>query len=571
MDYKDFEFYSILKNCIRLQTIRIFSEYFPNFFGYIRRIFLNFAIESNYNVMAKIQFRLSKKVLTDSGRSEIVINFSHQHLNMRAKSGLFVNPSFFEYFIDWRRTENNAKKYGLSIKRTNTDTISEEKAAKLGYELQECGDIVIRQRLENPDVIFHREQKKRLDALSNAIMDAFTNPSLDKDSLTKDWLKDIVERFNHPEKYQDAPIEKKTIYSIIEEYTKTPDRKTNQPLVESHARVFYVLSRAIARYAGYVRATDNSRKDFEFDIDDVTREDIEDFTDYLRHEKELAEDKPRLFEKLLAEYPQCVRKGRNVVEGRGENTIIKMRARLKSVFLYANMKGYTVNRPFEGVKIGTAKVGTPIYITIDERNQIADTDLASIWETMPKKERQLARMPIKTLMEQRDIFVFQCLIGCRVGDLLKMTERYIHNGILVYTPHKTLNEGEEAVQARVPLHPKALSLIRKYRGVDSKGRLFPFITAQRYNDAIKLIFKMAGITRNVEVRNARTGETEIVPINEVASSHLARRTFVGNAYFKVHDPNLIGKMSGHVEGSKAFQRYRKIEDSTLKEVIDLIG
>lgn len=82
---------------------------------------------------------------------------------------------------------------------------------------------------------------------------------------------------------------------------------------------------------------------------------------------------------------------------------------------------------------------------------------------------------------------------------------------------------------------------------------------------------MAGITRNVEVRNPRTGENEIVPINEVASSHLARRTFVGNAYFKVHDPNLIGKMSGHVEGSKAFKRYRKIEDDTLKEVIDLIG
>lgn len=51
----------------------------------------------------------------------------------------------------------------------------------------------------------------------------------------------------------------------------------------------------------------------------------------------------------------------------------------------------------------------------------------------------------------------------------------------------------------------------------------------------------------------------------------ARRTFIGNAYFKVQDPNLIGKMSGHVEGSSAFTRYRKIEDATLKEVIDLMG
>ena len=520
--------------------------------------------------MAKIDYRLSKKILTELGRSEIVINFSHQHLNMRAKSGIYVNPSFFEYYIDWKKTESNAKKYGINIERTNDETISRNKAAKFGYELQDSGIIKIRQRVITPEITYHQEQEERLDALEKAIMAAFQKCH-NKESLTKDWLKDVVDRYNNPEKYQDAPIEKKTIYDIIEEYTKTPDRKTNQPLVESHARVFYVLSRAIARYAGYIRATDNSRKDFEFDIDKVTRDDIEDFTDYLRHEKELAEDKPKIFEKLLSEYPQSVRKGRNVIEGRGENTIIKMRTRLKSVFQYCNMKGYTSNKPFEGITIGTAKVGTPIYITIDERNQIAEADLATIWETMPKKERQLARMPIKTLIEQRDIFVFQCLIGCRVGDLLRMTDKYIHDGILVYTPHKTMNEGDEAVQARVPLHQKALCLIKKYKGADPKGRLFPFITAQRYNDAIKVIFKMAGITRNVEVRNPRTGENEIVPINEVASSHLARRTFVGNAYFKVHDPNLIGKMSGHVEGSKAFKRYRKIEDDTLKEVIDLIG
>ena len=48
-------------------------------------------------------------------------------------------------------------------------------------------------------------------------------------------------------------------------------------------------------------------------------------------------------------------------------------------------------------------------------------------------------------------------------------------------------------------------------------------------------------------------------------------TFIGNAYFKVSDPNLIGKMSGHVDGSRAFKRYRNIEDETLKSVINLIG
>lgn len=516
--------------------------------------------------MAKIEYRLSKKILTDSGRSEIVIQLSHHHLNMRAKSEVFVNPSFFEFYIDWRKTEQSAKGVGLSIERTKELTATIEKANKLGYVLQDCGDIIIRQRVENPEVAFHKEQKKRLDILKDSIMTQFEKA--DKDSLTKDWLKDVVDRFNHPEKYQMVTDEgKKTIYEIINEYCDSSDRK----LAESHAKMYRVLARTIARYSGYVRATDKSRKDFDFDVDKVTRDDIEDFSDYLRHEDELAADKPRLFEQLISNYPEGVVKGHNTIEGRGENTVIKMRARLRSIFRYCNVRGYTDNRPFEGVVIGTAKVGTPYYISIDERNQIADADLKAIWETMPRDEQTAVRMSINTLMAQRDIFVFHCLIGCRVGDLFNMTEEYIHNGILVYTPRKTKDESSESVQARVPLHQRALSLIAKYKGVDPKGRLFPFISPQRYNDAIKAIFKMVGITRMVEVRNARTGENELIPINEVAASHMARRTFIGNAYFKVHDPNLIGKMSGHVEGSKAFARYRKIEDDTLKEVIDLIG
>ena len=59
--------------------------------------------------------------------------------------------------------------------------------------------------------------------------------------------------------------------------------------------------------------------------------------------------------------------------------------------------------------------------------------------------------------------------------------------------------------------------------------------------------------------------------SSVHRSTTTRRTFIGNAYFKVSDPNLIGRMSGHVDGSRAFKRYRNIEDETLKSVIDLIG
>ena len=51
---------------------------------------------------------------------------------------------------------------------------------------------------------------------------------------------------------------------------------------------------------------------------------------------------------------------------------------------------------------------------------------------------------------------------------------------------------------------------------------------------------------------------------------MARRTFIGNLYKKVKDPNLVGKLSGHCEGSKAFARYRDIDDDMIKEMTNLL-
>ena len=116
------------------------------------------------------------------------------------------------------------------------------------------GDIVIRQRLMTPDVVFHKEQKKKLVSLKAHISNQFEDAINGKDPITKDWLKDVVDRYNHPEKYHVVPVEeqKKTIYQIINEYCNNSDRQ----LAESHTKMYRVLSRMIARYVGYVRATD---------------------------------------------------------------------------------------------------------------------------------------------------------------------------------------------------------------------------------------------------------------------------------------------------------------------------
>lgn len=49
--------------------------------------------------------------------------------------------------------------------------------------------------------------------------------------------------------------------------------------------------------------------------------------------------------------------------------------------------------------------GTPCYFSLEERDKITDYDLSAN----------------PSLEAQRDIFIFQCLIGCRVSDLMAMT------------------------------------------------------------------------------------------------------------------------------------------------------
>ena len=84
------------------------------------------------------------------------------------------------------------------------------------------------------------------------------------------------------------------------------------------------------------------------------------------------------------------------------------------------------------------------------------------------------------------------------------------------------------------------------------------------------MFVASGLTRPVTIINSLTRESEVRPLNEIASSHLARRSFVGNLYKQVKDPNLVGALSGHKEGSKAFARYRDIDEDMKKDLVKLL-
>ena len=485
--------------------------------------------------MANIELRLSSKV-DAMGKSQIIVKLTLSR-NQRPcfKSGVYVRPEWFQATQETKK----GSVYGIVVPKRGKLNVSEVSEAT---DAKTMLDNYVSRLLKIANVLNGMEEVTR-EAIEDAI--SLTN-DVPAEKVTYGLIIDTRKKAKKKEAIGDGAD---SFFGMMELYLKKNE------FSKSWGKIFHVLMRTMARYQSFVRLTDKERKQFRLDIDTITKDTIEDFFDYARNGKSLSEEYPNIFRRLLIEYPAEIatkRKNTHLSE-RGHNTITLQMKTLRAFFKWCYQKDYTTNDPFKVIEVSSEKYGTPYYISLEERNTIADYDLSE------KKDLEV----------QRDIFIFQCLIGCRVSDLLSLTEKNVIGGAVEYIPRKT--KDKKPIVVRVPLNKRAQALVEKYRGMDSKGRLFPFIGAEKYNDAIREVLTTCGITRMVTILNPTTGKEEQRPINEIASSHMARRTFIGNLYRQVKDPNLIGALSGHTEGSKAFARYRDIDEGTKREVISLIN
>ena len=382
------------------------------------------------------------------------------------------------------------------------------------------------------DSVARAEFNKNVADLKNTILEIYHKAPC-KEELTSDWLNVEVDKALHPEKY-DLIKKQETFFETFDYFI------SNRKISDVRKSNFRVIYRALQRFELYKRWYGS--RQFRLSLDGITSELLTELEEFLRKEHTIYENHPEIYEAI----PET-----RTPQPRGQNTINDIFTKLRTFYIWAIDLGKTANNPFKGFTIEECVYGTPFYITIEERNRLFKTNLS--------------RHP--NLAIQRDIFVFQCLIGSRVGDLYKMTRANIINGAIEYIPRKT-KEGRP-VTVRVPLNSIATEILDRYKDFEGP-QLFPFISEQKYNVAIKRMFLAARLRRSVTVINPTTREEEKRALNEIASSHLARRCFVGNLYKQVKDPNLVGVLSGHKEGSKAFARYREIDDEMKLDLVKML-
>lgn len=354
-----------------------------------------------------------------------------------------------------------------------------------------------------------------------------------KEGISSEILKTEIDKAQNPEKYS-LVIKEITFIELFSEFIE--ERKISTVRKNNYR----VVVRALKRYELFKQAY--GIKDFKLSFENVTSNTLRDIEHFLSDEHKLFEKYPKIYEAV----PES-----RTPQPRGQNTINGIFNKFRSFYIWANDNGKTTINPFRTFKIQEDVYGTPFYISIEERNRLHKTNLS--------------RHP--RLAIQRDIFIFHCLLGCRVGDLYRLTRNNIINGAIEYVARKT-RDGHP-VTVRVPLNSIAKEILNKYIDSNETG-LLPFISEQKYNDAIKRMFLAARLKRPVTIINSTTREPEIKPLNTIASSHMARRCFIGNLYKQVKDPNLVGALSGHKEGSKAFARYREIDEQMKTDLVKML-
>lgn len=198
----------------------------------------------------------------------------------------------------------------------------------------------------------------------------------------------------------------------------------------------------------------------------------------------------------------------------------------KQVSIFARFCKY-LNLPFAPtVKIPRKKTDS-IALTLEEVKQIINCK-----NLTPEQEAI------------RDTFVFGCYTGLRYSDVKLFNPTFIQviNQVrcIVFYAQKT---GNKSV---IPIFPEVEKILKRYNGTLPRR-----LSSQKFNDALKIVNRIAGLTQPVQISRLKGLDkiTEVRPKYEIITSHTMRRTFITIMSVSGLTPKEISLMSGHTQQS----------------------
>ncbi|MEI8204736.1 MAG: phage integrase SAM-like domain-containing protein [Bacteroidota bacterium] len=191
--------------------------------------------------MATVQLRVSTKIDKNIGKGEILLRFFHGKIDIRSKTGIYVNPE------RWNKEK-------------------------------EC---LIIPRYATPEQIELTKLQSRIDELSNIISNAFV--STDRADISNKWLETLIDKFNNPQKYSPSKVEEiqeKTLLSYIEDFiiqsSERRNKETGRLLTPNNLQQYKATQKHLIAFAEI-----SNRMDFQFN--EINKQFYDNFVIYLQN------------------------------------------------------------------------------------------------------------------------------------------------------------------------------------------------------------------------------------------------------------------------------------------------
>ena len=384
-------------------------------------------------------------------------------------------------------------------------------------------------RVMNYDKKLHSDIRKEIEAMQQA----YNSMKEDSTAITSDEFNRRVDAILNPKEHEQAKE------NIVDRFKRFTDDMVEDGVIGFNRVTHYdVLRRIMERYLTISHTPMLAASEF-----DVKQ--LRSFRDFLKNEYQYVSQWPDLYED--------VRKNNIPQEKRSQNTCA---AKLKILKLFfdelvrmdeiAKSPFDTINKNAKSVML-SSKYDTPVCLYKEELEKVMTIEAPAY------------------LQEAKDAFIVQCALGCRISDFKSMGMKnvavdggipYVH-----YLPKKTQGKQSDNSEVKTPVVKYAFDIIIKY------GFSFPVLRNTGghlgYNEKIRRILELAGIDRPCEVYDEEKGTNVYVPLHELGSSKLGRKTYVDRLSKVQID---IYKSGLHKQGSTAAKRY---VDMSMKEKFEM--
>lgn len=165
------------------------------------------------------------------------------------------------------------------------------------------------------------------------------------------------------------------------------------------------------------------------------------------------------------------------------------------------------------------------------------------------------------LAKVRDVFCFGCFTGLRYSDIYPLKKSQISDDSIYVRVQKTRDT------VIIPLNDYSKNILSNYQDLQGEKAL-PVYSNQKMNSHLKELGKLAGFDTPVTRYRYRGSERieQTMPKYMVMTTHMARKTFITNAFRQGIPAEIIMKISNH-KSHKVLERYNKISEEQKKQAM----